>query len=182
MQTRHYELVASEFDWKLSENKTIKAWGFNKSVPGPVLNANAGDLMVIRVKNELPQPTIVHWHGIRLPAGMDGTDMVQNPIQPGEEFIYSFIVPDAGTFWYHSHHDETVQMERGMYGAMIVKEDDHIIADEERVLVFDDMKLDKQNEFVKGNTIKRWMERHDGREGDSLLINGKEKVIINMYA
>ena len=182
MQTRHYELVASEFDWKLSENKTIKAWGFNKSVPGPVLNANAGDLMVIRVKNELPQPTIVHWHGIRLPAGMDGTDMVQNPIQPGEEFIYSFIVPDAGTFWYHSHHDETVQMERGMYGAMIVKEEDHIIADEERVLVFDDMKLDKQNEFVKGNTIKRWMERHDGREGDTLLINGKERGVINMNA
>ena len=182
MQTRHYQLTASEFDWKISENKTVKAWGFNQTIPGPLLKANKGDQMMVTVKNELKVPTIVHWHGIRLPAGMDGTDMVQKPIQPGEEFTYKFIVPDAGTFWYHSHHDETVQMERGMYGAMVIEEDDMIITDEERVLVFDDMKLDDKNEFVKGNTISRWKERHDGREGQTVLLNGKENTVIAMSA
>ena len=75
---RYYELTASEFDWKISEEKTVKAWGFNNSIPGPVLKANKGDMMVIKVKNDLREATVVHWHGIRLPSSMDGTDDVQN--------------------------------------------------------------------------------------------------------
>jgi len=178
----YYELTASSFDWKLSEQKTIKAWGFNQQVPGPTLRAKKGDTIVIKVKNELEEPTIIHWHGIRLPASMDGTGEVQRPIQPGEEFEYSFTVPDAGTFWYHSHHRETSQMERGMYGALIVEDDLALKVDEERVLMIDDMKLDRHNEFKKGNFFSRWKERHDGREGDTLLINGKEMPYVHMHA
>ena len=111
-QTHYYELTASKFDWKLSETKTVHAWGFNQSVPGPVLRAKKGDTMVIKVNNELDEPTVVHWHGIRLPASMDGTGEVQKPIEPGESFTYRFELPDAGSFWYHSHHNETVQMEK----------------------------------------------------------------------
>ncbi len=178
----YYELTASSFDWKLSEQKTIKAWGFNQQVPGPTLRAKKGDTIVIKLKNELEEPTIIHWHGIRLPASMDGTGEVQKPIQPGEEFEYSFVVPDAGTFWYHSHHRETSQMERGMYGALIVEEETSLKVDEERVFMIDDMKLDGNNEFKKGNFFERWKERHDGREGDTLLINGKEMPYIHMHA
>ena len=178
----YYELTASSFQWKISEQKTVQAWGFNKQVPGPTLKAKKGDTIVIKVKNELQEPTIIHWHGIRLPASMDGTGEVQKPIQPGEEFEYSFTVPDAGTFWYHSHHKETSQMERGMYGALIVEDDSALKVDEERVLMIDDMKLDSHNEFKKGNFIERWKERHDGREGDTLLINGKEMPYIHMHA
>ena len=78
--------------------------------------ADKGDRLIIKVINNLSEQTVVHWHGIRLPAGMDGTDSVQRPIQPGETFEYNFVVPDSGTFWYHAHQNETVQMERGMYG------------------------------------------------------------------
>jgi FtsP/CotA-like multicopper oxidase with cupredoxin domain len=92
---RYYELTASEFDWKVSENKTVKAWGFNNSIPGPVINASKGETLVIKVKNNLTEPTVVHWHGIQLPSSMDGTDDAQMPIEPGEAFEYSFIVPDA---------------------------------------------------------------------------------------
>ena len=180
--TRYYEMTASEFDWKISENKTIKAWGFNKSVPGPMLTANQGDTMVIKVRNNLSEPTIVHWHGIRLPSAMDGTDDVQKPILPGEEFIYQFIVPDAGTFWYHSHHNETEQMEKGMYGSLIVHEDLELVTDGDKVLMIDDMKLTDRNEFKKGGFVSRWIERHDGREGDTLLINGKEHYEIDIHA
>ena len=116
--TRFYELTASEFDWKISDQKTVKAWGFNEIVPGPTIKAKKGDELVNKVKNNLRESTVIHWHGIRLPAAMDGTDNVQTPIKPGEEFEYRFVVPDSGTFWYHSHQNETEQMERGMYGAL----------------------------------------------------------------
>ena len=182
MQTKHfYELTASEFDWELSEAKTIKAWGFNQTVPGPLIKAKKGDTLVITLKNELPEPTVVHWHGIRLPASMDGTGEVQKPIQPGESFTYEFEVPDAGTFWYHSHQNETEQMERGLYGALVVEEESRLVVDADRVLMIDDMKLAKDHSFKKGNFVERWKERHDGREGDTLLINGKENYSIEMH-
>ncbi len=182
MQTRYFQLTAREFNWQISETKQITAWGFNEQVPGPVLRAQKGDTMIIRVKNELHEPTIIHWHGIQLPSSMDGTGESQKPIQPGEEFEYRFIVPDAGTFWYHSHHRETVQMERGMYGALIVSDNADPVVDGEKVFMIDDMKLDANNHFKRGNRLSRWIERHDGREGETSLINGKEMPVINMNA
>ena len=178
-----YELVASEFDWNISENKTVKAWGFNGSVPGPLIKAKKGDTVVVKVTNALSEPTIIHWHGIRLASSMDGTDDVQKPILPGEQFEYRFEVPDAGTFWYHSHQNETEQMERGMYGALIVEDDkEPVVVDNDRVFMIDDMKLTETNGFKRGNFLQRWIERHDGREGETLLINGKVNPLIAMQA
>ncbi len=180
--TRHYELTASAFDWKISQDKTIPAWGFNNSVPGPVIKARKGDTVVVTVKNELQEPTIIHWHGIRLLATMDGTRDAQQPIPPGEEFVYRFQVPDAGTFWYHSHENETEQMERGMYGALIVEDDADPVVDGDRVFMIDDMKLTNVYDFRRGNRVQRWIERHDGREGETLLINGQERPRISKHA
>ena len=174
MKTRNYELIASEFTWNISETKSVRAWGFNNMLPGPALIAEKGDRLNIKVTNKLNEPTVVHWHGIRLPAGMDGTDSVQTPIQPGETFEYNFLVPDSGTFWYHSHQNETVQMERGMYGSIIVSDPNDPLVDADKVFMIDDMKLNSKNEFKKGNFVSRWVERHDGREGNTLLINGRE--------
>ncbi|HYH13883.1 MAG TPA: multicopper oxidase domain-containing protein, partial [Flavisolibacter sp.] len=181
-QTVTYYLEASEFNWEIAAGKTVPAWGFNQQVPGPLLKAKKGDTLVVKVKNNLSEPTIVHWHGVRLPASMDGTGEVQTPIQPGEEFEYRFRVPDAGTFWYHSHQNETVQMERGLYGGIVVEDDNDPVVDGERTFLLDDMKLTATNEFKKGNALQRWMERHDGREGDTLLINGKEQPLITIAA
>jgi FtsP/CotA-like multicopper oxidase with cupredoxin domain len=182
MKTKHFELIASEFSWSLSPGRTIRAWGFNETVPGPVLRADKGDKITVKVTNNLPEATVIHWHGIQLPAAMDGTDSVQTPIAPGESFEYTFMVPDAGTFWYHSHQNETVQMERGMYGALIVNDPADFAVDSERVLMVDDMKLTPANEFRQGNFISKWVERHDGREGQTLLINGRENSEIGMNA
>jgi FtsP/CotA-like multicopper oxidase with cupredoxin domain len=180
--TQTYQLTVSEFEWQLSDNRKISAWGFNGSVPGPTLRANKNDTVIVKVKNELREPTVIHWHGIQLSSDMDGTDSVQRPIAPGEEFEYRFVVPDAGTFWYHSHQNEAKQMERGMYGALIVEEENELVTDYERVLMIDDMKLTSENEFKVGNALSRWIERHDGREGNTLLINGKENYEIQMNA
>lgn len=177
-----YNLTASEFTWELRPEKTITAWGFNNQVPGPVLMAKKGDTLVVRVQNNLPEATMVHWHGIRLPATMDGTGEVQKPILPGESFEYRFIVPDAGTFWYHSHQNETVQMEKGMYGGIVIEDDTDPVMDDDRILVLDDMQLSSNNEFKRHGPLGRWIERHDGREGSTNLINGKEALALQMYA
>lgn len=178
-----YQFEAAEFQWEIAPGKTIAAWGFNQQVPGPVIKARKGDTLVVKLKNNLSEPTIIHWHGIRLPAAMDGTGEVQQPVQPGQEFEYRFTLDDAGTFWYHSHHNETVQMERGMYGAIIVEDEQDPVLDAEKVFVIDDMKLSADFEFTTPTwALPRLIERHDGRQGDTLLINGKVNSVFNLYA
>jgi FtsP/CotA-like multicopper oxidase with cupredoxin domain len=181
-ETVVYHLDASEFAWELSDKKVITAWGFNKQLPGPVLRANVGDTLVVKVKNDLREPTTVHWHGIRLPAAMDGTEDVQKKIEPGETFEYRFQLPDAGTFWYHAHTNETVQMERGLYGALIVDGHSEPVVDDEKIFLIDDMKLNQRNEFKMPRWfLPRMIERHDGRQGSTLLLNGKETPEINLH-
>ncbi len=178
-----YNLNASEFIWDIAPGKCIEAWGFNEQVPGPVLKAKVGDTLVITVTNNLKEPTMIHWHGLRIPASMDGTGATQKPIEPGEVFEYRFVVPDAGTFWYHSHFNETVQLERGMYGALIVEDKSDPVTDGEKVFMIDDMKLTSDNKFKKpGWFVPRIEERHDGRQGNTLLINGKENPTIDIRA
>ncbi|HEU4631597.1 MAG TPA: multicopper oxidase domain-containing protein, partial [Gemmatimonadaceae bacterium] len=129
------DLEARETDWEFVPGVRTRAWGYNGQVPGPVLEANVGDVLEVRLTNSLPEPTTIHWHGLQLPAPMDGTDMVQHPIAPGETFTYRLRLPDAGTFWYHSHSNEREQMERGLYGALVVRGPDEPRLDAERVLV-----------------------------------------------
>lgn len=182
-KTVEYDLTAGDFEWEISPGKKISAWGFNGQVPGPTITANVGDTLVIRVKNNLREPTTVHWHGLRIPASMDGTGVVQQPIAPGETFEYRFTLPDAGTYWYHSHVNETVQVERGMYGALIVKEESDPVTDGERIFLIDDMKLTPQGRFTEPVWfVPRIVERHDGRQGNTLLINGKETPVIGIHA
>lgn len=178
-----YNLEVSAFNWDIAPGKTIEAWGFNKQLPGPELRANVGDTLVVRLTNHLQEPTMIHWHGLRIPAVMDGTGAVQKPVEPGEVFEYRFVLPDSGTFWYHSHANETVQLEKGLYGALIVEDPSDPVFDGEKVLMIDDMKLNSDNEFTKpGWFVPRIVERHDGREGDTLLISGKENPVIDIAA
>ena len=168
-QEVHVTLEARETEWDLGNGRRVVAWGYQGMVPGPMIVAYVGDTLVVHLINHLPEPTVIHWHGIRLPSSMDGTDSVQLLVQPGATFEYRFVVPDAGTFWYHSHHDETVQIERGLYGALIVIGDDEPRFDADRVLVLDDLKLDRTGRIAKTALF----DRHTGREGQLLLINGQ---------
>ncbi len=78
------DLEAREFDWEFAPGSPTRAWGFNRTVPGPTLEATVGDVLEVRLTNRLPEPTVIHWHGLRIPAAMDGTEMVQHPVAPGE--------------------------------------------------------------------------------------------------
>jgi manganese oxidase len=96
-------------------------WGYNGSVHGPTIEAVEGDRVRIYVTNRLAAPTTVHWHGVLLPAGMDGVGGLNQPlIRPGETFKYEFTVRQHGTHMYHPHHDEMTQMSMGLMGLLIV--------------------------------------------------------------
>lgn len=77
-----YQFEASVFNWEIAPGKTIEAWKFNQQLPGPVLRANVGDTLVVRITNHLNEATTIHWHGICLPAPMDGTEGVLKPLNP----------------------------------------------------------------------------------------------------
>lgn len=166
------EFDAREAEWEFAPGQRVPGFTFNGEVPGPTIEANRGDTIVVRLTNNLPQPTMVHWHGIRVPAQMDGTGAVQEAVEPGGTFEYRFEVPDAGTYWYHSHANETEQVERGLYGALIVRGEDEPRYDRERVLVFDDLKLDEGGGLSPFGDSH---EHHAGREGDVRLINGQQE-------
>jgi FtsP/CotA-like multicopper oxidase with cupredoxin domain len=110
---------------------------------------------------------------------MDGTEMVQRPVQPGATFEYRFTPPDAGTFWYHPHMHETVQLESGLYGALIVRGPDEPQLDGERVLILDDLKLDRSGQIAR---FGGWKERHEGRLGDARLVNGRVEPELEIAA
>lgn len=164
----HVRLEARESTIEIEPGRRVIAWAFEGTVPGPTIVARVGDTLVATLVNHLPEPTVIHWHGLRVPSHMDGTEIVQTTVQPGETYEYRFVLPDAGTFWYHSHANETVQVERGLYGAIVVLAEDEPTFDDDRLLVLDDMKLDRHDR-IKDTSI---FDRHNGREGSTLLVNG----------
>jgi FtsP/CotA-like multicopper oxidase with cupredoxin domain len=173
------DLEAGEMMWEFVDGQQTRAWGYNGQTPGPVIEATVGDVLEVRLTNRLPEPTTIHWHGLRIPAAMDGTDNVQHPIAPGETFTYRFLLPDAGTFWYHPHTNETAQLERGLTGALIVRGPNEPTLDVERVLVLDDVALDERGQI---KPLGGLIERHDGRQGGTALVNGKSATAWRMAA
>jgi FtsP/CotA-like multicopper oxidase with cupredoxin domain len=120
-------------------------WCYGNRIPGPELRVRQGQPLRITVRNDLPEETTVHWHGIRLPNAMDGVPgLTQTPIKPGETFSYEFTPPDAGTFWYHPHANSLSQLGRGMAGAFVVEEPEPIAVDRELVWVLADWRLTRE--------------------------------------
>ncbi len=173
------KLAARETEWLYASGRTVDGNTFNGQVPGPTIEAEVGDTLVVEFTNELSEPTTIHWHGLRVPADMDGTESVQRAVEPGESFEYRFVVRDAGTFWYHSHVNETEQLERGLYGALVVRGPDEPVLDGERVLHLDDLKLDEEGRLAPFGDPH---EHHAGREGDVRLVNGEQEPELQIAA
>lgn len=121
-KTHEIALTASEFDWALMDDTTVRVWGYNGAMPGPEIRVREGDHLRITLKNELPVPTTIHWHGLNVPNAMDGVaGLTQTPVDPGSSFIYEFDATPAGSRWYHSHTDPQLQVAIGLYGALIIE-------------------------------------------------------------
>ena len=148
-------------------------WTFNQKTPGPTLRFNVGDRAKISLDNTLPQETSIHWHGVRVENSMDGVvGLTQPGIQYGEQFVYDFEIPDAGTYWYHSHNKAWEQVARGLYGPLIVNGPDDPKVDHDLVLMIDDWQLDGVGQIREQTfgSLHDWA--HAGRIGNWVTING----------
>jgi FtsP/CotA-like multicopper oxidase with cupredoxin domain len=134
---KEFHLVAEPVVREIAPGMTANLWGYNGQSPGPTIEVVEGDRVRIFVTNKLPEHTSVHWHGQRLPNGMDGvTGLTQPGIPPGKTFVYEFVAKNAGTFMYHPHADEMAQMAMGMMGFWVTHPRDPKLHAVDRDFVF----------------------------------------------
>jgi FtsP/CotA-like multicopper oxidase with cupredoxin domain len=117
-----FELTATTIQWETAPGTTVEAWAYNGQVPGPQIRVREGDRVRVVLKNELPESTAIHFHGLELPMALDGVPFItQPPVKPGESYTYEFVVPNSGSHMYHSHHNAAKQVGLGLLGAFIVE-------------------------------------------------------------
>lgn len=172
------ELVASRTQLELVPGRQTTVFAYNGTVPGPTLEFLEGDEVVVRFRNDLPEPTTVHWHGIHLPFAADGSPY--HPVAPGETYEYRFRIDPgtAGTYWYHPHphHATGRQVGHGLYGVFIVRDSADPLPRSltERVLVLSDNRIDDAGrlDFPDPHSMPGRIDRENGREGDLVFVSG----------
>ena len=177
---RDFELVAAPTELPLIDGKPLRVWAYNGQVPGPTLRVRLGETVRVKFTNNLPQETTIHWHGVRLPNAMDGVPYVtQQPVPPGGTFVYEFTPKDAGTFWFHPHVRSSEQVERGLYGVLVVDDAQPPPYSRDLVWVFDDWLLDQT-----GQIAPEFNTRHDlamdGRWGNAIVVNGRSDTHVKV--
>jgi bilirubin oxidase len=184
--TVHVALIAGTARLELVEGVTSDVYAYNGRVPGPTLELREGDRVTVRFRNELPEPTTVHWHGLSLPIDSDGSPL--DPVLPEGEKQYTFTVPagSAGTYWYHPHphHETTSQITKGLYGAVVIRAADDPLPDSfpERLLVLSDNRILEDGTFdlTEPTTLQGQIDHQNGREGDLLFVNGEIVPVLEM--
>ncbi|RJG05058.1 copper oxidase [Noviherbaspirillum cavernae] len=153
---KEFHLVAEPVVRELAPGMKANLWGYNGQSPGPTIEVVEGDRVRIFVTNKLPEHTSIHWHGQRLPNGMDGvTGLTQPGIQPGKTFVYEFVARRPGTFMYHPHADEMTQMAMGMMGFWVThpKNPGSMRVDRDFVFLLNNYDIDPGSYTPKVNTM-----------------------------
>jgi FtsP/CotA-like multicopper oxidase with cupredoxin domain len=152
-------------------------FAFNGQHPGPLLEVTRGSQVTVLFRNRLPQPSSVHWHGIRLDNPNDGTPgLTQAEVPPGEEFVYQLRFPDGGIYWYHPHVREDLQQELGLYGSLLVRPEagrSYSPVNREAILLLDDLLADDTGLVPLGREAPTHALM--GRFGNVLLVNGEPR-------
>ncbi|SFF59196.1 Multicopper oxidase with three cupredoxin domains (includes cell division protein FtsP and spore coat protein CotA) [Halobacillus alkaliphilus] len=180
-----FSLTAQEKAWQISADKSVSAWTYNGTVPGEPLRVTEGDFVKVHLKNELSVPVTIHWHGVILPNQMDGVPgLTQDAVQPGESFTYEFMANDAGTYWYHSHQHSSKQVDKGLYGSLVIEEKEPAYQ-QDQTYILDEWAVnqDKQNTTNMGGMMMGSMSR-DGEADtkqmyDTFTVNGKSGEAID---
>jgi FtsP/CotA-like multicopper oxidase with cupredoxin domain len=134
-----FQVTAKVVQWETEPGVLKEAWTYGGSVPGPTIRAKLGDRVRIVLRNELPEPTTIHFHGMTVPAEMDGVPVIsQDAVMPGERFAYEFTVKDTGTHMYHSHFNAQKQVPMGLLGAFVVPDPDDPKVDLDYNMVLND--------------------------------------------
>jgi len=161
--------------------KPTEVWTYNGLVPGTEIRVKQGDEVRVRLVNKLTEPTTIHWHGIRIRNDMDGVPgLTQEPVLPGQSFDYKFAVPDAGTFWYHTHSRSWEQMEKGLYGTLIVEEIEPQNYARDISLVIDDWRLTDEGQIDVSSFGNMMDHSHAGRYGNWITVNGQDQPKIGL--
>ncbi|MFZ5479497.1 MAG: multicopper oxidase family protein [Myxococcota bacterium] len=164
------DLRASAHAWDPGTGVPLETGlAFNEQVPGPLLAATRGDTLRVNFTNDTDADLTIHWHGLRAAPEMDGVMQMMDPVAPGETFTYELALQDSGAYWYHPHMSGDTVLERGLYGAILVREPGEGRADFELPLVLDDVLLDADGQIEPQGTEE---ERTMGRLGSVLLANG----------
>jgi FtsP/CotA-like multicopper oxidase with cupredoxin domain len=165
----------------------VDAYAYNGTVPGPTLEANEGDSVIIHFHNALAEPTTVHWHGVHLPANADGSPLY--PIAPGASHDYRFRLArgSAATYWYHPHPDRRsgYQIAMGLYGGIVVHAADDSLAARriaDKLLILADNRFDARGavDFPDPKSVDAIVDLENGREGNVLLVNGQVMPTISI--
>jgi FtsP/CotA-like multicopper oxidase with cupredoxin domain len=155
--------------------RSYTMFAFNGQQPGPLIEVVRGSQITVVLSNRLPQPTTVHWHGIRLENPNDGTPGLTQPaVPPGGAFTYRLRFPDSGIYWYHPHVREDTQQELGLYGNLLVRQpggDEYGPANREAVLMLDDLLISDAGMVPLGRDTPTHALM--GRFGNILLVNGE---------
>jgi len=171
------ELEARVEPFEVEPGLIVDAWTYNGMIPGPMIHVNVGDRLIVHFTNSLPNPSTIHYHGLRIPIDMDGVPGYSQPaVQPGESFTYDFVVPDAGIFWYHPHVMSAMQVGFGLYGAFWVEdpaEAQTVGVDDELVILLSDIAVTEQGELEDPNSGGS-AGMAFGREGNHVLVNGRK--------
>ncbi|NUN13959.1 MAG: multicopper oxidase family protein [Myxococcales bacterium] len=130
------ELTARPYKFTVGDQQVL-GYAYNGQVPGPTLVAKVGDTVRVTLHNQLPDPTTIHWHGVNVPITMDGVPWKMPAVEPGDSFVYEFVVNQVGTFWYHPHFDTGKQVDMGLYGALVITDPTEPTANRDEVVVFD---------------------------------------------
>jgi bilirubin oxidase len=176
--TVEVNLTASVVRLALKPGAPTEAYAYNGSVPGPTLDVREGDRVIVHFRNDLPEPTTIHWHGLHIPADMDGSPLT--PIAPGARYDYIFTIKPgtAGTYWYHPHPDvrSGYQIAKGLFGAIVVRAiDDPLRSVPEKLLILSDnrFRADGSVDFADPRSTEGMRDEVNGREGDLLFVNGQ---------
>ena len=132
----HVSLTAAPARYEI-DGETVEGWAYNGQIPGPTIRLRRGDTLIVDFHNGLDADTTIHWHGLHVPFAMDGVTWMNAPVGPGQDFVYSFVVDQAGTYWYHPHVDTERQLDLGLYGAIVVEDPAEPAVDRELVVLFD---------------------------------------------
>ncbi|SFJ12295.1 multicopper oxidase family protein [Celeribacter neptunius] len=151
-----------------------EVYSYGGAFPGPMIRLPQGGRIRRELLNNLPVPTSIHWHGIRIDNAMDGVaGLTQEAVSPGQSFTYDFTLPDAGTYWYHAHTSSMEQVARGLYGPLIVEEADGPDVDRDEVLMLDDWLLDPETAQIDPAFDHPMDLSHAGRRGNLIGTNGR---------
>jgi FtsP/CotA-like multicopper oxidase with cupredoxin domain len=130
-------LTAAPLTYEIA-GEVIEGWAYNGQVPGPTIRVERGDTLIVEFHNDLDADTTIHWHGLHVPIEMDGViHSGPGPIGPGQDFVYSFTVDQAGTYWYHPHIDSDRQVDLGLYGVIVAEDPADPVPDRELIVVYD---------------------------------------------